>query len=61
MRLRLMRLFQYPGTGSDFITLSVIVGQDLLSLDKRLHLARTTYKLPTDTATGRRVTRFLVM
>jgi hypothetical protein len=61
MRLKLMRLFQYQDTGSDFTTLSVIAGQDLLSLGKQLHLARTTYKLPTDTATERRVTRFHAM
>jgi hypothetical protein len=61
MRLRLMKLFQYQGTGSDFTTLSVIAGQDLLNLDKRLRLARTMYKLLTATAIERRVTRFLAM
>ena len=61
MHLRLMRLFQYQDTGSDFTTLSVIAGQDLLSQGKRLHLARTMYKLLTDTAIERRATRFHAM
>ena len=61
MLLRLMRLFPCRGIGSDFTTLNAIAGLVLLSLDKRLHLARTTYKLLTDIAIVRRVTRFLAM
>ena len=61
MRLRLMRLFPYRGTGSGFITLNAIAGQVLLSLGKQQHSARTTYKLLTATVTERRVTRFRAM
>ena len=61
MRLRSMRLFQYQGTGSDSTTLSAIAGQVLLSLGKQQRSARTTYKLLTDTAIERRVTRFRAM
>ena len=61
MRLRLMRLFQYQDTGSDSTTLNVIAGLVLLSLGKRRRLVKITYKLLTDTATEKRVTRFLAM
>ena len=61
MPLRLMKLFPCRGIGSDFTTLSVIAGQDLLSLAKRRRSVRTTYKLLTDTAIVRRATRFLAM
>jgi hypothetical protein len=61
MHLKWMKLFPYRGTGSDFTTLSVIAGLVLLSLGKRRRSARTTYKLLTDTAIVRRVTRFLAI
>jgi hypothetical protein len=61
MRLKLMKLYLYQGTGSDFTTRNVIAGLVLLSLGKRQHLARTMYKLLTDIAIVRRVTRFLAM
>nr|DAT61193.1 MAG TPA: hypothetical protein [Caudoviricetes sp.] len=61
MRLKLMRLFPYQDTGSDFTTLNAIAGQVLLSQGKQQHSARTTYRLLTDTAIVRRVTRFHAM
>ena len=61
MRLKLMKLYLYQGTGSDFTTLNAIAGLVLLSLGKQQRSARTTYKLLTDTAIVRRVTRFRAM
>jgi hypothetical protein len=61
MRLKLMKLYLYQGTGSDFTTRNAIAGQVLLSLGKQQRSARTTYKLLTAIATERRVTRFRAM
>lgn len=61
MRLKLMRLYLYQGTGSDSTTLNAIAGQVLLSLGKQQRSARTTCKLLTDIATEKRVTRFRAM